>query len=559
MSHRDIRGLFSRSSTIEAQHTAVRECLLTAIARWRSGEARELPDPRAMQAAHSDDGRSAVSFLGVPEYFAQLEKTVILESADLSSPLCMGHMTGAVPHFGGLLGELVATLNQNLVKSEASPALTHLESETLATLHHLVYGCSEEYYRRHYHDQDSSLGLVTSGGSLSNLTAFWIARNLCFGATDDFPGIEITGMARALERYGYQSAVVVGSKLMHYSIEKAVSLLGLGAENVLTLPVDSSNRLDVSALKDCISDCAARKARIIALVGVAGTTDCGSIDPLEKIGEIAGAHNIFFHVDAAWGGPLLFSERCRPRLAGIEKADSVVLDGHKQMYLPVGVSAVLFRDPKSARVIEKQSRYMLQEGSGDLGRRSLEGSRSGASLYLHAGLQLIGAEGYAFLMEANLENARNMADLIAARPEFELLVAPETNILLFRGLPARLRHPRGQRFSVEANAAINIFNEQLQKRQSEAGRTFVSRTTIEVPACAPGVPMVALRAVISHPLLEESHMRIVLDDLVSIMAELESQQQDRTGPSIEIFAEGARSAAAEVLQSDGGYSGNGGV
>ncbi len=80
MSHRDIRGLFSRSSTIEAQYTAVRERLLTAIAFWRSGEVRELPDPRAMQAAHSDDGRSAVSFLGVPEYFAQLEKTVILES-----------------------------------------------------------------------------------------------------------------------------------------------------------------------------------------------------------------------------------------------------------------------------------------------------------------------------------------------------------------------------------------------------------------------------------------------------------------------------------------------
>lgn len=551
MSHRDILELFSRSSTIEAEYAAVRERLLEALARRQSAGARE--------AHHADNGIANLCSLGVPDYFAQLEQAVISQSADLSSPLCMGHMTGAVPHFGRLIGELVVALNQNLVKSEASPALSRLESETLATLHHMVYGRDGEYYRSHMYDAESSLGLVTSGGSLSNLTALWIARNLSLGATEDFPGVETAGLAQALERYGCERAVVVGSKLMHYSVEKAASLLGLGAQNVLSLPVDSSNRLDLDALQDCIFDCAARKTRIIAIVGVAGSTDCGSIDPLEKIGQVAASHSIFFHVDAAWGGPLLFSELCRQRLAGIEKADSVVLDGHKQMYLPVGVSAVLFRDPECARVIEKQSRYMLQEGSGDLGRRSLEGSRSGTSLYFHAGLQLIGTEGYAFLMEANLKHAKTMADLIAARPEFELLVAPETNIVLFRGLPARFRYPRGQRFSVEATAALNIFNEQLQKKQSQAGRTFVSRTTIEVPARAPGVPLVALRAVISHPLLEESHMGIVLDDLVSIMTDLDNQYDTPTGASFEVFAETGISTAAEVLQSDGGYPGNGGV
>jgi glutamate decarboxylase len=142
----------------------------------------------------------------------------------------------------------------------------------------------------------------------------------------------------------------------------------------------------------------------------------------------------------------------------------VVLDGHKQMYLPVAASALLHHDPKSARVIEKQSRYMLQEGSGDLGRRSLEGSRNGAALFFHAGLQLIGAEGYSFLMEENLRKTKIMAELIRKRPEFEILTEPQTNILLFRGLPVAFRHLRTYQFSAKENTLINAFNERLQKK-----------------------------------------------------------------------------------------------
>jgi putative pyridoxal-dependent aspartate 1-decarboxylase len=513
-----ILDLFSSSPQSIAGYVAVREHLLAAVARWRNQDGSAEFD--------SPPGDSA-SFLSpeLVDYFHQLEETVIRNSADLSSTLCMGHMSGICPHFMTLVGELIVVLNQNLVKREASPSLTQVEVETLAALHRVVYGQSDDYYRRHSRNHDSTLGLITSGGTLSNLTALWIARNLCFAPTDDFPGIEATGVAQAFARYACESAVIVGSRLMHYSIEKAAALLGLGTQGVLLLPVDGANRLDVQALQDCVTDCAARKRRIIAIVGVAGTTECGSIDPLDAIAEVALQHRIFFHVDAAWGGPLLFSGRYRRYLAGIEHADSVVLDGHKQMYLPVAASALLLRDPRSARVIEKQSHYMLQEGSGDLGRRTLEGSRNGAALFFHAGLQLIGAEGYGFLMEENLRKAQLMAGLIQKRPEFELLTQPETNILLFRGLPAAYRHSRPKHFSTEENAAINTFNERLQKRQSQTGRSFVSRTTIALGKTAQELALVALRAVITNPLMEERDVQSVLDDQVSIMAELENQPQ----------------------------------
>ena len=511
-----ILDLFSNSPESTAGYAAVRERLLATVARWQNRIGPAGPDISFATAGSS----CAPNLL---DYFEQLEQTVIRNSANLSSTLCMGHMSGVYPRCMTLVGELILALNQNLVKREASPSMTGVEVETLAALHRLIYHENDEYYRWHAQNSDSTLGLITSGGTLSNLTALWIARNLCFPPAGDFPGIETAGLVRALERYDCESAVIVGSKLMHYSIENATAMLGLGTQNLLLLPVDDCNCLDVEALQDCVADCSARRRRIIAIVGIAGTTECGSMDPLNAIAEIASNHDIFFHVDAAWGGPLLFSPRYRHCLAGIERADSVVLDGHKQMYLPVAVSALLLRNPESARVIEKQSHYMLQEGSGDLGRRSLEGSRNGAALFFHAGLQLIGAEGYGFLMEQNLRNARTMAELIGKRPEFEMLIETQTNILLFRGLPVAFRDSRRRQFLPQETALINAFNERLQKRQSQNGRSFVSRTTIALGKSNPGVAIVALRAVITNPLLEEQDMQRVLDDLVSIMAELENQ------------------------------------
>lgn len=514
VSREHILGLFSNSPEAATAYSAARDRLLAAISKWQT-------------QAPANSGPVAASgpppFPDLLHYFERMEQTIIRHSADLSSPTCMGHMSGVYPRFMTLVAELIFTLNQNLVKREASPSLTRVERETVAVLHRLVYRQSEEFYLLHSQNDDSTLGIITSGGTLSNLTALWIARNLCFAPMRDFPGIEVAGMARALERYDCESAVVIGSRLMHYSIQKAAALLGLGTQNLLSLPVDGSNRLDIEALRDCISDCAARKRRIIAIVGVAGTTECGSIDPLDAIAEIASSRDIFFHVDAAWGGPLLFSSRYQRHLAGIEQADSVVLDGHKQMYLPVAVSALLLRDPKAARVIEMRSHYMLQDGSGDLGRRSLEGSRNGVGLFFHAGLQLIGPEGYGFLMEENLRKAGIMAEMIRKHAEFEMLIQPQTNILLFRALPARFRGSRRGLFSAEENAVINAFNERLREKQSETGRSFVSHTTIALGKDDPQNALVALRAVIANPLLREQDMRQVLDDQLSLMAAVEDQ------------------------------------
>jgi glutamate decarboxylase len=463
-------------------------------------------------------GCNPLESISSAEYFDWLSSELLPASANLASPLCMGHMTGPVPAFVPPLSRFVSLLNQNLVKRDASPSFTELERRNIAALHRLVFGRPEGFYRRHAKDVESTLGIFCGGGTMANLTALWVARNSCFPPNGHFRGVEESGLAASLAHFGYDGAVIAGSELMHYSIAKAASILGLGTNTVVRIPVDANNCMDTDALRDCLSDCAARRKRVLAVVATGGSTDCGSIDRIAKIAPLARAAKVFLHVDAAWGGPLLFSGKHRFQLDGIEAADSVSFDAHKQMYLPVPSSVLLFKSPAVAKLIERRTHYMLHNGSGDLGCRSLEGSRGGAVLFLDAALAIIGFEGYGFLIDESMRKAQVMAGMIRDRFDFELLFDPATNVILYRYLPQPFRDRRS--FTAEDNRYLNDFNESLQKAQAAAGRTYVSRTTVENTIHGRRTPIVALRAVIANPLIEYSHMQAVLEDQALIAAGL---------------------------------------
>ena len=247
------------------------------------------------------------------------------------------------------------------------------------------------------------------------------------------------------------------------------------------------------------------------------------MDPLPELAAIARRYDAHFHVDAAWGGPLLFSHEHRHRLTGIEEADSVTIDGHKQMYLPMGIGLLMLSDPQLAKVIEKQARYIVRKGSYDLGRRSLEGSRPGMALFLHTALNVIGSKGYEFLIDENIRKTQYLASLIRLRPQFQLLIEPMMNILTYRYIPEQLRErvARGE-LAVADNELINRFNERLQKQQRQIGQSFVSRTTFHMDHSDGPRLVVALRCVIANPLTDESDLEAVLNHQLRIASELDS-------------------------------------
>lgn len=455
------------------------------------------------------------------EYMAHLATNVVAHSIRTSSPRYIGHMTSSLPYFVRPLSRLVAGLNQNMVKLETAKAFSPLERQAIAMIHRLIYGFPDEFYDTHAQDGGSTLGVVVSGGTVANITALWCARNSILGPSEGFAGVEKEGLARALQHYGYKGAVVIGSQLMHYSFDKAAGLLGIGSAGLVKIPTDHRNRVDLRKLRQAVARCQDDNHLIIAIVGIAGSTDCGSIDPLFELAEIAAEARASFHADAAWGGPLLFSRSHREKLAGIELADSVTIDAHKQMYLPVGIGLVMMRDPRLASAIEKHASYIIRADSIDLGKRSLEGSRPASTLLLHAALSLFGCDGFEFLLNEGLRKAAYMTGSISSRPEFELLAEPDLNIISYRFLPEpyRVRAAFGS-LSEQENSRINEFNERLQKTQHQQGQTFVSRTTLRSTLYGSEVPIVALRAVIANPLTTEADIDSVLDHQVSIAATL---------------------------------------
>lgn len=457
----------------------------------------------------------------VGNYIDDLTETVIADSIHTSSPRYIGHMTSALPYFVRPIGKLLTAMNQNSVKMETAKTLSPCERQTLAMMHRLIYDFSEEFYNQHIQKSESTLGIMTTGGTLANISALWCARNASLGPKEDFKGIEKEGLHAALEFYGYKGAVIIGSNLMHYSFEKAAGLLGIGDGSLIKVPTDCNHRMDVLAMQETVAECRARNLHILAIVGIAGSTDSGSIDPLPEIAEIAQEANAHFHVDAAWGGPVLFSEQHRHKLAGIELADSVTVDGHKQMYLPMGIGMVLFRNPQLAKVIEKHAPYTVRKDSIDLGKRSLEGSRPAVSLFLQAALNIIGYKGYEFLINGGIQKTQYLGDLIRQNSEFELLFEPTINILLYRYLPEQFRQKYAQNQLTEAdNFVINKFNERLQDAQRRAGQTFVSRTTVQNTSYGKTIPIVALRVVLANPLTTEADINFVLNDQLKIAAKL---------------------------------------
>jgi glutamate decarboxylase len=453
----------------------------------------------------------------VAAYLEGLGTRVAAHSIHTASPNYMGHMTSALPYFVRPLSRLITALNQNLVKVETSKALTPYEREALAMMHRLVFARDDAFYGAHVQDKSSTLGIMTSGGTLANATGLWIARNTSLGPDAGFAGVERAGLAAALEHYKARRAVIVGSALMHYSLEKAADLLGIGTEGFVRVPVDPDSRVRLDDMRAAMKACTERGDRVIAVVGIAGTTDSGAIDPLPELAAIAREAKTHLHVDAAWGGPLLFSPEQRSKLAGIELADSVTIDGHKQLYLPMGIGMVLLRNPTIARAIEKQAQYIIRADSPDLGRRALEGSRPGMALYLHAALHVIGASGYAWLVEEGIRKARWMAARLREREEFELLAEPQMNIVNYRYLPVDLRSKaRALTLSPDEQIVINQTNERLQEKQRAVGQTFVSRTTLRFTRHGHDLPIAALRAVLANPLTEESHIEAMLEGQVDV-------------------------------------------
>ncbi len=435
---------------------------------------------------------------------------VVAQSVHTASPTFVGHMTSAIPYFMLPLGKIMIALNQNLVKIETSKAFTPLERQVVAMLHRAAFDESDAFYKKHIHSPDHALGLFCSGGTIANVTALWVARNKFFAGR--IPGFNLadSGLASGYEKAKIKRLVFLVSELGHYSFAKAADILGLGRENIIRIETDGNYKISIKKLNAQIKVLQKDDCGIMALVGVAGTTETGHVDPLNELADIAKQHKLFFHVDAAWGGPTIFSKTYRHLLSGIERANSITFDPHKQLYVPMGNGIVIFRDPNDINAVRYHAQYIIREGSKDLGKFTLEGSRPGTALLVHAALHIIGRKGYELLIDMGIEKARKFSEMIKKDPDFEIITEPELNLLTYRYAPKKVRETHKKSLE-QMNKNFNKLNIQLQKVQREQGKSFVSRTVIK-PAKYDRQPVNVLRVVLANPLTDLKILKDILEE-----------------------------------------------
>ncbi|MET3986107.1 aspartate aminotransferase family protein [Streptomyces sp. PvR034] len=353
----------------------------------------------------------------------ELEEVYLRDAVYFHHPRYLGHLNCPVV-IPAVLGEAVlSAVNSSLDTWDQSIGGTLIERRLI------------DWTTRRIGLGPAADGVFTSGGSQSNFHALLLAR-------DEACRIVMqNGAAEPPKSQVLPKLRIFTSECSHFSVKKSAAMLGLGYEAVISVPCDSKRRMDTSVLALELENCAREGLFPMAVVATAGTTDFGSIDPLQEIADLAAEHGAWMHVDAAYGCGLLASPTRRHLLDGIERADSVTVDYHKSFFQPVSSSAMLVRDRDTLAHATYHADYlnprrMAEERIPNQVDKSIQTTRRFDALKLWMTLRVMGADGIGSLFDEVIDLAAEGWKLIAADPRFQVVVEPQISTLVFRYVPS---------------------------------------------------------------------------------------------------------------------------
>jgi glutamate/tyrosine decarboxylase-like PLP-dependent enzyme len=346
---------------------------------------------------------------------------------------------------------LCSVLNQNVTAWRSSPSAVTIEKEVVNWIAHAI-GC------------DEFGGILTSGGSSANLMGLAMAREAKLSANE-------CGVRTAAPH------AVYASREAHMSISKAVSLLGIGRDNLRLVPVDEAFRMLPEALEQSIRRDQDLGIAPLAVVATAGTVNTGAIDPLAEIAEIAGKHRAWLHVDGSYGA--LAAMAIPEKFPGLARADSLALDPHKWLYQPLDCGCLLHRHAQAARAAFAYSGdYARPLGDDPIESQacfeeSIELSRRFRGLKLWFSLRFHGIQSFRESIRKDLRHAQRLRALIAKTPELELMAPVELSAVCFRYV--------GDRNS--ARSEPDRANSDILRRINQRGRVYLSNATLHSKFC----------------------------------------------------------------------------
>ncbi len=440
--------------------------LADQLGTWQAREGVVLPwiDPLHARAAWAAKSLRAESGELVEDLMS-----IARASTALIHPRCMAHQVPP-PLPGAALAELVsALLNNGLAIAEMGPAGVPIELAVIRWMaNKLGFG-------------SAAGGVLTSGGSVGNLTALLAMRQAKAGHD--------AWSAGAHE--GPPLAVIV-PRDAHYSIARTLHIMGWGDGGAIPANIGETHRLTAHAVEEALAHANGR--RVIGIVAAACSTAVGMFDPLHELADVADKHGLWLHVDAAHGGGAALSRTEREKLAGIERADSVVWDAHKLMMMPALVTAVLFRNGDHAyEAFAQRASYLFaggdpRERSWDLGTRTLECTKRMMAIEVWTQLRVHGEELFGAIVDRQVHLARLLAAKVSAAPDFELALAPESNIVCYR--------------YTGGTGDLDAANRALRQRVVEDGRFYIVGTQLPRGYF--------LRSTLMNPLIEPSDLDALL-------------------------------------------------
>ncbi|HEY6152750.1 MAG TPA: pyridoxal-dependent decarboxylase [Candidatus Udaeobacter sp.] len=397
--------------------------------------------------------------------------TIVPFSRQNAHPRMFGYVQSPGTPIGAFADLLASTLNANLTIWRSAPAPVELERVTI------------DWIRQILGFPPDAGGLFVSGGSMANLAALAAARQ----TKSDSLG--------RLRMYA--------STATHFSITKAAALLGIGRGNVRHVAVDEHCKMRLDDLVAKITADLEAGYIPFCVVGNAGTVDAGAVDSLGEIREIANRFQLWMHVDGSYGAFAILADSARKLFAGMEQADSIALDPHKWLYLPVDVGCVIYRNPEFAHAAfahEAEYTRMFGEQADeafvcwDYGP---ELSRRFRALKVWMLLKGVGLDRLRNAIESNLASARYLESMVQASDDFEMVAPVELSIFCFRHVPAQLRNDSAEQ--------IDQFNERLLVALQRDGSSYLSNTTL--------AGRFALRGCVLNYRTTLRDMEILLDDL----------------------------------------------
>ncbi|HEX3187960.1 MAG TPA: pyridoxal-dependent decarboxylase [Pyrinomonadaceae bacterium] len=393
-------------------------------------------------------------------------------------PRFFGYVASPSTPIGAYADLVASALNANITCWRSGPAGTELEQLVVRWLGSLI-----EY-------DANAKGLLTSGGSMANMIALLVASRRKLGADASRKGLWQSG----------PPLIVYASEEAHMSIAKAADILGLGRDQVHVIACDNRQRMRVDSLRQQIEKDLRDGLRPCCVVASAGTVNTGVVDPLSEIARVAGEFDLWFHVDGAYGAPGVLDQRKKHLFNGLSLADSVSLDPHKWLYVPVDAGCLLFRDPNPVKATfsTDEADYIKVHGHSDdeafaYWDYGIELSRRFRALKVWLTLSYYGVRRIADAVSNDISLAAYMGELVTAADDFELLAPVELSICCFRYVRAG------------KNTDLDKLNEQIMSRVQTSGRAYLSNATVN--------GHFALRACITNFRTTKSDIELTLETI----------------------------------------------